>query len=244
MVGNLASIFRDPTLDAVDRAIEARAAEEPPRRYLGASSLGEQCERRSWYSLNQAPATPFKAGTLYKFADGHRTEALIIERLRMVPGVEVWDRDPSDPSGQIGGTLFDGKFGWHVDGVIKGLKQAPETAHVLEVKCVNPDKFKKFVKLREANEKGALMNWDYIYFVQAQIYMGMLDMKRHYLVVATPGGREMAASRTEFVPVHFDALMKKAERIIKADSPPPRIHEDPSYYECKWCRFREHCHQL
>ena len=123
-----------------------------------------------------------------------------------------------------------------------GLLQAPQTPHVFEAKAVNPEKFKKFVDLRgKVGEKQILMNWDYVYFVQAQVYLGLLDLKRHYLVVATPGGREMASCRTEFVPVHFAALMKKAERIIAAKDPPARLMDDPSYWQCKWCRFREHC---
>jgi hypothetical protein len=243
-MGNLDGIYVDPTLDAVCKAVEARAAAEPPRTYLGASSLGDSCERKQWYSINGAPCEPFTASTLFKFEDGHRTEALIIERFRLVPGVELWDRD-DHTGGQIGGKLYGGRFGWHVDGVIKGLLQAPETPHVFEVKAVNPKKYKEFVDLRtKLGEKQVLMNWDFVYFVQAQVYMGLLDLKRHYLVVASPGGREMATCRTEFVPVHFEALMKKAERIIEAKEPPARVHHDPSYYLCKMCRFRKHCHDL
>ena len=145
-MGNLESIYSDPTLAAMDRAIEAAEAAKPQRDYLGASSLGDACQRRVWYQFNGAPAEPWKAGTIYKFLDGHATEAVVIERLRMVPGLEVWDRDPTGE--QIGGQLFDGRFGWHVDGVVKGLLQAPATPHVLEVKAVNPKKFQDFINIR------------------------------------------------------------------------------------------------
>ena len=244
MTPNLPDFTVDPTLEALDRIMEAEEAATPLRTYLGASSLGDQCERRQYYSLHHAPASPWPASTIYKFHDGHRVEALMIERLRKVPGIELWDRDLHNPAEQIGGSLFNGRFGWHCDGVIRGLYQAPKTSHVFECKAVNPEKFKKFMALRRNDEKSALMNWDYTYFCQQQLYMGLLDLSRAYMVVTTPGGREMGSCRTNFVPVHFEALMKKAERILEAKEPPVRIHEDPSYWQCKYCRFRDHCHQL
>lgn len=238
----LPPIFTDPTLEAVDRAAEAMAAAEPPRDYLGASVIGDPCDRKLWYSFTNARRKPFAAATLRRFEDGHRTEDLVIERLRRVPGVELWTRQ--DDGGQIGGKLLDGRFGWHVDGVILGLLQAPKTPHVLEVKCTAEKKFKEFVVLVERlGEKQALKAWNLVYHAQAVVYMELLDLTRHYTVVASAGGRDMASCRTEADPVYARALLAKAERIVGATAPPARLSERPEFFACKWCDFHATCHQ-
>ena len=50
-MGNLPDLTVDPTLEAMRAVTEAEAAKESPRRYLGASSLGDRCERRLYYKL-------------------------------------------------------------------------------------------------------------------------------------------------------------------------------------------------
>jgi hypothetical protein len=242
-MGNLDSVYTDPTLEAVTAAIEARAAGEPRRSYLGASSLGDRCDRKLWYQFTGAPSEPRRASLIYAAEDGHRTEALVIERLRMLPDIQLWDR--GEDGRQIGFTDMDGKFAGHLDGIIKGLRQAPATSHVFEVKCCNEKKYQEFINARtKFGEKQTLQNWDYTYYCQALIYMDYLDLDRHYLVVATPGGRAMSSCRTEAVPAHAKGLREKARRIIAAKEPPARMMEDPSYYLCKWCSFRDHCHGL
>lgn len=238
----LPDIFSDPTLDAIDRLALEQAAAQPRRDYLGASAIGGECDRNLWYSLRpEIPRKPDDALSLRRFEDGHRTEALVIQRLRAVPGVQVWDRHAD--GGQIGGKLFAGRFGWHVDGVILGLLQAPRTSHVLEIKCT--DELKDFVRLRDKlGEKQALQAWNPSYYAQAVIYMHLLDLDRHYTVVASPGGRRMASCRTEANHEMAKALLGKAERILGASEPPTRISQRPEFFKCCWCAYRKPCHGL
>ena len=37
-------------------------------------------------------------------------------------------------------------------------------------------------------------------------------------------------------------LERKAEEIITAKEPPARISDNPSYFECKYCNFKDICH--
>lgn len=233
----------DPTLAAIDRELERRAALEPRRSYLGASAIGDACERKLWYSIRpDIPRKPFDSASLKRFEDGHRGEALMAERLRMVPGVELWTVDDAT-GGQIGGTLYDDRFGWHVDGVILGLLQAPQTPHVWEHKQVGQKKYDEFRKLKASlGEKLTLQAWDPVYYAQAVVYMELLDLTRHYLTVCTPGGRDHDACRTEANPTMAKALLAKAKRILSASEAPARMSEKPEHYKCKMCDFREVCH--
>jgi hypothetical protein len=163
-MGNLDSIYVDPTIEAVHRAIEARAAAEPPRTYLGASSLGDRCERKLYYRLNGAPSEPRKASLIYAAEDGHTSEATVAGRLRLVPGLELWTVD--EVGKQFGFTDFGGKFAGHIDGVIKGLIQAPSTPHIWENKAANEKKFAEFRSaIQKYGEKQALMNGNYAWYV-------------------------------------------------------------------------------
>ena len=64
----------DPTLDAIDRILEAKTNSEPKRRYIGASSIGEPSARKLWYRYHTDMREVFDAPTIRRFNDGHRTE--------------------------------------------------------------------------------------------------------------------------------------------------------------------------
>ena len=225
----------DPTLEAVDRAIEARAAEELPRPYLGMSQIGEPCERRLWYSFRWAVSNPLPAAALYRIEDGHRTEELIASRLRMAPGVKLYTVDPSTGQ-QIACTDHGGHFRGHLDGVVLGLAQAPKTWHVWECKATGEDKQAKLAKLKaERGEKAALAEWDPVYWAQAQVYMHYHGMSRHYLTCASPGGRTVVSVRTDADRDAAERLRTKALRVITSSEPLPRLSEDPAWYQCKFC---------
>lgn len=232
----------DPTLEAIHRAIEAREHAKPKRDYLGASILGHKCERYSWYQFNHADkAEPIAYKGLYAIADGHATEQVIKYRLRLVPGIKIWDID-EETKDQIG--FVDGKFAGHVDGIILGLLQAPTRPHIFEAKACNEKKFNELQKCKDQyGEKASLENWDFTFYVQAQVYMGKLELDRHYLICATPGGRDMMSCRTDFDKTFYENMLRKKDRILAAKTPPERISEQKSFYICKFCNFREFCWQ-
>ncbi len=227
----------DPTLDAIDAMLVAESLRESKRDYLGASSIGEPCERKLWYSLN-SEREAFKADTLRRFIDGHRTEELIVSWFRKLPFIEL--KTHKENGEQYGFT--DGKFKGHYDGMIKGILQAPKTWHIFEVKCTNENNFKKLKALVEKNEKSALAEWSPTYYAQAVVYMAAEGFTRHYLVCATPGGRELTSVRTDENPKFAAYLSQKAHRIIDAKEPPMRLSNHADWYQCKMCSYHKVCH--
>lgn len=228
----------DPTLDAIRRIYEQKPQEK--RQYVGASSIGDPCARKIWYSYKGYPAKPFTSDTLFRFEDGHRTEELIINRLKMVEGVIVYDKDEAGK--QFGFTEFNGQFKGHVDGVIVGLLQSPKTPHVLEIKCT--EDLNKFRKAKfEKGDKNALKTWNEIYYAQAQIYMQALNLARHYTVVSSAGGRDFDSCRTEYDQETAQRYKDRAFEIIKAEKEPQKISDKADFYLCRWCQFNEICHK-
>lgn len=233
---------QDPTLAAVDRAIEARGNARRARPYLGMSEIGRPCERDLWYSFRWVLPAAFPAETLKRFEDGECSEAQQATRLRMVEGVTLWTVDP-ETGRQIGYQDHDGHFRGHLDGVVVGLLQAPRTAHVWEHKAVGEKKQAALEKARTTGgEKTALRSWDATYYGQAILYMDYAGLDRHYLTCSSPGGRHTISVRTEADPAHAAVLRARAKRIIDAPRPPTRVSADPSWHVCRWCDRASVCH--
>lgn len=232
----------DPTLEAADRALEAEAAKERPRGYLGMSSIGDSCSRKLWYQFRHAGREAFDAITLKRFADGHRTEDLIIDRLSLVDGLEIVAK--LEGGGQIRITDHGGHFSGHLDGTVLGLLQAPKAKHVFEVKCCGDKKFNEFKKaVADVGEKQALRKWNPTYYAQAQCYMHYMGLTRHYIVVATAGGRDWVSARTEYNAADALQLVAKAKRIIYSQEPLERVSNKPDWFECRFCAFSGICHE-
>lgn len=232
----------DPTLEAMKRVCEERAAKVTKERdYLGASLIGEECVRKVWYSYNHYPRQPFSASTLWNFEDGHRIEDIIADRLRLIPGIQLWTHQENGQ--QYGFSALNGKFRGHVDGVIKGLLQAPKAPHVWENKCSAQKKFDEFKALKvKHGEKNTLKEWNYNYFVQAQLYMHYLQIDRHYMTVALAGGRDIDSCRTEYQGEVAEKYINRADSVLKAKDEPPRLSDKPDFWLCRFCDFKDVCH--
>lgn len=246
----------DPLVALIDQVILEEHEREPPRHYLGASSIGDECSRKLWYRYN-GHKEKFDAKTLRRFADGHRTEEVILGWLRNCESIELYNarnledglpsfqrhtRSEADISvNQIGFSRFNGKFAGHYDAIGRGFPQAPKTWHIVEVKCVNEKAFEELKKLKSQNEKTAIELWNPEYWSQVQVYMHMEGLKRSIHIVATPGARDLISVRTDYNKAHAEAMLAKAKRIIDAKEPLERIG-GPTFWKCKQCSFRDICH--
>ena len=235
---------RDPTLDAVDAAL---VRNNPPesRDYLGISELGPPCQRRLWLKHRKVKVDHIDAQGLRNIEDGNRGEPIMAERLKAVPDIRLHTEDPKTGK-QFAVVNFSGHVRGHLDGVIKGIFEAPKTWHIWEHKQVSEKRYRDLLRKKEKfGEKNALAEWDETYFCQAICYMGLLKpkAKRHYMTVATAGGRNYTSVRTEFDPHAFKIFMDTAAEIIEAKTPPPPISSKADYYICNWCHFNEFCHE-
>jgi hypothetical protein len=228
------------TLSQVSDAL-VKASVQRKRNYLGMSEIGENCWRMLWYRFRNTLTEHLTVQSILAIDDGYRQEAIMADRLRLVPSVKLDTVDPKTKD-QFAFVLIGGHFRGHADGMISGILEAPKTPHVWENKAVNEKKFKELTNLiSTVGEKKALENWDPVYFAQAQIYMDSAKVARHYLTVQSPGGRRYTSCRTEANVKIAVSLKSKAESIITAERPPARLSENRSFYRCGWCRMKEIC---
>lgn len=228
----------DRTLEAIDAAIVEREKKREPRGHLGFSVIGNECDRRLWYSFRWAHREELSATTLKMFEDGHRGEELIAQRLRLVPGIQLHTIDETTGA-QIRFSDHGGHFGGSCDGMVLGLLEAPKTWHVWEHKVSA-----KAEKLHEAVQKhgeDALAFWNPVYYVQAQLYMHYSGVDRHWLTADTPGGRATYSARTKYDKTVAERVIARAGRVIQSPRPLERVSEDPSWFVCKFCPVSKVC---
>lgn len=217
------------------KAILAWWEAKPQRlsRRLGASILGQECERRLWYSFRWCAAEKFDGRMLRLFNRGHREEALFVEELRGI-GCKVQDVDPSTGE-QFEFTGCGGHLVAKIDGVALGVPEAPKTWHNLSFKTVNAKGFAALEKNDVAKEKPE-------HVAQNQIEMHLSQLTRTLYLSACKDDDSLHVERIRYDGAEGARLEAKAERVIFAQEPPTGISADPAFYKCKFCPASKVCH--
>jgi hypothetical protein len=241
--GDLKGFWISKTVHAIYRWYEAQEANELPRPHLGASIIGEKCERKLWYAFHWIVKgdTPgkkaFDGRMLRLFDTGHRAEHRFCDEFRGI-GCIVHAVDPNTGK-QFVFADVGGHFGGSMDAAILGLPDAPKTWHVGEFKTHNDASFKKLDAQGVEESKP-------LHFAQMQCYMGWSGMQRSFYLAENKNDSRLFGDRFEFDQTVFEQSRAKARRVIIAIQPTdvPRITERPDWYECKFCDSAEYCHGL
>lgn len=207
----------------------------PPSRRLGASQIGEECERRQWYSFRWHVLLDesFDGRMRRLFDRGNREEAVFTQELRAI-GVDVRDLDPSTGE-QFTFTACDGHFVAKIDGVALGILEAPKTWHIVSYKTIN-------AKGHAALTKNGVEKELPKYWAQSQVEMRMAALDRVFYLSACKDNDDLYSERIRADAAAGDRLLDKAARIIFAPEPPAGISEDPAFYKCKFCPAAQVCH--
>lgn len=225
-VGDLPA--RTPTIDAIYRQYEIREEGEKQRDYLGGSQIGTECRRALWLSFRHAARPNFPGRILRLFSTGDLEEERLIADL-VAAGYRVEGRQHEE-------VCCGGHVKMHFDGVVLGLLEAPKTWHLLEVKSMNKSNFAKL--LRDGVEISHLK-----YYAQVQLSMGEGGLKRAALFVWCKDNDQLYLERIKYSKDVYEALLRKADGIIRAESPPDRISNDSAFWKCRFCDMRMICHQ-
>lgn len=202
-------------------------AQDEIRPYIGASSIGNPCERSIWYRYNNHEAEPRTSKQLRTFAIGKRLEGIVLDCLEQA-GLSI---------ARVWFDLKDkeiNKFQGHVDAVWVTEEGDPKA--IIEVKTARDSSFNIFVKR-------GLKYWYPIYYAQIQAYMGMADIHEGYVIALNKDTSEIHDERVVFDSLYYEFLKDKAFRIIAATDAPPKINNSPMYFVCRGCSFKGVCHK-
>ncbi len=220
------------TTAAIDRAVVAEASDWR-RPHLGASLIGRACDRELWYSFRWSTAPGFSGRMLRLFDRGAREEDTFARLLRSA-GVTVVTLDPKTGR-QIRYSQLSGHFGGSLDAMIQGLVEAPKKWHVGEFKTHNAKSFADLTKKGVAQAKPE-------HYAQMQCYMRWAQTDRAYYLAVCKDDDQLHGERVEADGALYLKLLARAERVIFADTPPARLSEDPTWYQCKFCDHAPTCH--
>jgi radical SAM protein with 4Fe4S-binding SPASM domain len=218
-----------PTVAAIWRAYEAREALEPPREHLGASQIGAPCERALWYAFRWVLRPTFTGRMLALFERGKEEEAKVVDKLRLA-GCTVHAVNPATGK-QFSYSELGGHYAGSMDGAVLGLREAPRTWHVLEIKTHN---VKSFAKLQAQGVQRAKPQ----HYAQMQVYMGWAELDRAAYVAVSKNDDDIIIERVSFDKAEFARLRERAKRIITATAPPLRYTDAET---CRWCNYAGVC---
>lgn len=203
------------------------------RSHLGASQMGHECNRALWYSFRWYVKPQFNGTTLLLFNRGHMEEGRLIALL-LASGIGVYSQDSQGRQYKI--SYFGGHFGGSGDGIAKGLPEIPDGRDCLLEFKTHSDK--SFKTLSQGIEKSHPMH-----YVQMQLYMGGMGLKYGLYLAVNKNTDELYGEIIEYNAFVDNRFIDRAEKIIFSAKAPERINEDPSWYQCKWCDFRDVCHK-
>jgi hypothetical protein len=197
------------------------------RPYLGMSELGHSCARYLWYTFRWCyKGRELDRRTQRLLKRGQREEEVIINELKRI-GILCWgDQDEV--------TMAHGHCKGHRDGVCIGVKEAPKTEHILEIKTMSEKYFK------DVQKKGIQISKP-TYYAQAQIYMYKFKLTRTLFICVNKNNDGLYIERIKLDKEFAKELEKKAEDIILSVFPPKKTF-DSTWYECKFCDARFICH--
>jgi hypothetical protein len=232
-MGDLTTFNEGPITTAIYDLYKKRGDAEKPRAYLGGSAIGDECSRKLWYGFRWATA-PQWSGRMYRlFQTGHLAEPRFFKDLRDI-GVEVWERDPKTGRQFAYSDVF-GHFRGNTDGMARRVPGGGARDHLLECKT---HANKSFVELaRDGVVKAKPQHW-----IQMNTYMGWTGYERALYAAVNKDTDELYFERVRFDPMVFAKTQAKAEAIIFAVEPPPRLSDDPAFYKCKQCDHSAVCH--
>lgn len=219
------------TVAAIYRHHEQNQGEDYDSYGIPFSELGQECDRRIWYSYRWAYKRPAKSGlNLRRLESGRREEDRIIAELKAI-GCEIADQ-------QQKATLCGGHVRGKIEGSIANLPDAPATVHTLEIKTLKATDWRAIAKHGLAKAKPE--HW-------IQVICGM-RAKGHVRGLYVGQNQDTSELLTERVKVDAVTAMQieaRADRIIAAEEPPAKLHEDPSRkaaFKCGFCPAKDVCH--
>lgn len=193
-----------------------------PRDYIGASSIGADCNRQIWYELNGYIGSFDSPKTYLTFMVGKVIEEMLLMLLHEYGFLvsEKW-------------VLDNGIIKGHPDAVLIDKEGSPHL--IIEIKTAKDASFNIF-------KKHGLYRWNRRYYSQIQAYMGLSGIHDAVIIVFNKDTSEIVDEFLGFDQTHYDWLLKKAEMIKSYDVPPERVNKSAFWYDCKICKFKGICY--
>lgn len=217
---------------------DANVTFEKSRGYLGASQIGDECQRRIQYTLRNAPSEPLHFKSKRIFDRGHTYEAKAADWLRSA-GFEL-RTESIVPKRAFGFSVANARFRGHIDGILFSGPQIEGLVYpaIWENKALSAKNYTALVKNGVAKAHPKYADQIALY----QIYMDNLNPA--LLTAENADTMEIHAELVAFDPARAQEASDRAVKILKAEEVGellPRVASDQTQFPCPWCRFKDTC---
>lgn len=210
-------------------------ARSETRRYVGASSIGSNCDAMLALSLRGFPSDMPDPQLLRIFSEGHDVEAKVVAALKAA-GYSVSEIDPATGK-QYAYISHGGHHRAHLDGLIR--EPSLNETMTLEVKSMNRAMFDKFKK------RGVKLSHPEYY---AQVQDGLFlarnmsePFSKCFFIAYCKDNSQYHVEIVEYEGDAGRAMFEKADRIVIHSHTAQRIGKHENEYECKQCFKRASC---
>lgn len=221
-------------MDAVDAKCVERYGNEGFRKHLGASLVGNPCDRLLWLTFRWCFTSSF-SGRMYRlFQRGHREEDIIIDHLRSI-GCTVINQNEFGK--QFNVSFCEGHFGGSCDGFVQLPKEWGIDGWIL-LECKTKKDGGGFTNLQR---KGMILS-EPVHYAQINTYGYGFNLKYALYVTVNKNTDEIYY---ELVPISQEKgyeQIVRASQIIQSEEAPPRMAEDATFYGCKSCNAYNVCY--
>lgn len=233
--------FQSAIRSAVDTA-SVELLDDGPRSHMGASEIGEKCERYLWYKFRWIVIEKFKPQMLRLFNRGHREEPFLAKLLEKA-GFDVQLIDPVTGK-QFQFSACDGHFGGSCDGVaylLAGSELGKKFPQWVDVPLLVEFKTKATGRGFDNLCTSGVRVSEPKHYAQRSVYSMAFDLDHTIYVTVNKNDDDLYI---EFDDVDKDAgarFVDRAYDIIHSPNPPARLHEQPEHQDCKYCPAKNLC---
>ena len=209
-----------------------RADDGGHRSHFGFSGIGRDCDRDLWMGFRWVSHHPPKPRMLRLFNRGHREEAVFLALLDMI-GVHI---HVNPDGGQDRVSAVNGHAGSALDATLYGVPDAPNEWVLGEFKTHNTKSFCKLVADNSVRVSKIQ------HYAQMQACMERRGIHKTLYLATNKNDDDLYGEMVDYNAEVAGKYLARAERLIFATVPPPRLSDDPSDDRCRMCDRLDPCH--
>jgi hypothetical protein len=217
-------------LNKINRAQEVGFMQFP-RPYLGMSSMGDQCVRKTWFSWRWVRPERFTPRILRLFDRGNREEECFVNMLRLI-GFSVTEINPATKK-QFEFISSKGHCKGHCDGKVHYLGDD----FCAEFKTHSKTSFQQVKKINDIKISKP------VHYYQCQRYMHEMgvDYTLYGAVCKDNDALHWEVFKKDKVAIAW--LLDREDFLINTKTPPDKISERSGFYVCSMCNYSAICHK-
>lgn len=208
------------------------------RNYLGASSVGNECIRKTQYYwltiLGRLDPVDFPPRIKRIFDRGYVYEAKMVEWLKEVGFVFETDESKLELSDFPTIDKPEGRFKGHVDGVLLAGPEGATYPMLWENKCLGG---KGWSHLKETDCKTS----KYGYYCQVQIYMLYLKLNKCLFTAINADTMEIYTELIPFDKDKADELINIVLQVFEYTERNKFLSKITNKYHCRYCDYKKVC---